>query len=97
MKIFWDQGLTYRQNYGKLLNTLYHDNRPWIKDIEPPKDGTRLYFLCQSDYKGDPEYDVGYWDDYTNRLWFSPHRDIGGEWNTEFGNCEEILGWKVVL
>jgi hypothetical protein len=101
MKTYWDQDKPYRVNYAKLLNDLYHDTRPWIKDQEPPKDGTQLYFLCQSDYMGDPQYDVGCWADYTESSFYSPDAGypecLEGEWDTDFGNCEQILGWKPVL
>jgi hypothetical protein len=95
MKTFWNHDLEYRENYNLFLDELYKDDRPWITDQEPPKDGTQLYFLCQSDYKGDPQYDVGCWQDYTTAWWCDGV--LEGEWNTDFGNCEQILGWKPVL
>lgn len=104
MKSYWDQTKPYRVNYAKLLNDLYHDTRPWVIDQEPPKDGTQLYFMCQADYKGDTQYDVGCWEDYTKSIQYRKHGPdavypdfLEGEWNTDFGNCEEILGWKYVL
>ena len=94
MKTYWDQDKPYRVNYAKLLNDLYHDTRPWIIGQEPPKDGTQLYFMCQSDYEGDTQYDVGCWQDYTKAWWWDGV--LEGEWDTDFGNCEQILGWKPV-
>lgn len=95
MKTYWEQDKPYRVNYAKLLNDLYHDTRPWTIGQEPPKDGTQLYFMCQSDYQGDTQYDVGCWQDYTTAWWWNGV--LEGEWNTDFGNCEQILGWKPVL
>lgn len=101
MKSYWDQSKSYRDNYYRFLDEIEEDTRPWIVDQEPPKDGTQLYFMCQADYKGDTQYDVGYWADYTGHKSYSPEAPypecLEGEFNTEFGNCEEILGWKLVL
>lgn len=101
MKTFWNHDLEYRENYNLFLDELYKDDLPWVTDQEPPKDGTQLYFMCQSDYKGDPQYDVGCWRDYTKTRAYDPlagYPDcLEGEWCTDFGNCEQILGWKLVL
>jgi len=101
MKTFWNHNLEYRENYNLFLDELNKDDRPWITDQEPPKDGTKLYFMCQSDYKGDTQYDVGCWRDYTKTRAYDPlagYPDcLEGEWCTDFGNCEQILGWKSVL
>jgi len=97
MKSYWSQSKSYRENYDRFVSELEEDTRPWITDQEPPKDGTQLYFMCQSDYKGDTQYDVGYWADYTKAWWYDGSAEADcpeGEFDTEFGNCEEILGWK---
>lgn len=83
----------YAEQYEKLLETLVKDSRPWCPVFNIPKDGTKIYFKCGVDYKGDIQYDVGYWYDYT-QMGFGIIE--GGEFNTEFGNCDEILGWKYV-
>lgn len=87
----WD----YREEYEKLLETLAKDNRPWRPAFNIPKDGTKIYFKCGVDYKGDTLYDVGNWQDYTKSNWYC-EGDLEGEFNTEFGNCNQILGWKEV-
>ena len=86
----WD----YREEYEKLLETLDKDTRPWRPAFNIPKDGTKIYFKCGLDYKGDTLYDVGNWQDYTGSLGWGFLGDIEGEFNTEFGNCDQILGWK---
>ncbi len=87
----------YRDEYEQLLETLAKDSRPWRPVFNIPKDGTKIYFKCGKgmtslDFKEGTLYDVGYWQDYTKE-W---HYDgvLGGEFNTNFGNCEEVLGWK---
>jgi len=97
MKTYWDQKLSYRENYDRFVTDVEKDKRDWIVDQEPPKDGTQLYFLCANDWQDQRQYDIGYWADYRERTWFIPDSErLEGEWDTEFGNCEEILGWKYV-
>jgi hypothetical protein len=35
------------------------------------------------------------WSDYTKAWWWDGVLD--GEWCTKFGNCEELIGWKIVV
>ena len=97
MKNYWDSSLTYRENYKHLVDDVEKDTRDWIIGDGAPKDGAQVYFLCGFDYKDDPQYDIGVWEDYTTRWWYDPAEGVQGEWNTQFGNCEAILGWKVVV
>ncbi len=84
----------YRDEYEKLLETLAKDSRPWRPVFNIPKDGTKIYFKCGVDHKGETQYDVGRWEDW--RLTYYQNDNLDGEWTTEFGNCDEILGWKYV-
>lgn len=84
----------YAEQYEKLLETLAKDFSPWRPAFNIPKDGTKIYFKCGVDYKGDAQYDVGYWQDYTKEWHYDGILD--GEFNTEFGNCDKIIGWKFV-
>lgn len=99
MKTFWKHNLEYRENYNLFLDELYKDDRPWITDQEPPKDGTQIYMMCGYDRFGCEICDVGCWQDYTKCWWYDSSAEadcIEGEWNTDFGNCKQILGWKAV-
>jgi hypothetical protein len=100
MKTFWNHDLEYRENYNLFLEELYKDDRPWITDQEPPKDGTQFYMMCGYDRFGCEICDVGCWVDYSESSFYSPDAGypdcLEGEWDTDFGNCEQILGWKVV-
>lgn len=87
---------SYHEEYEKLFETLAKDHRPWRPAFNIPKDGARIYFKCGVDYKGDTLYDVGAWQDYRNS-WHFEEGDLEGEWNTNFGNCDQILGWKEIL
>lgn len=78
----------YKEEYNKLLEILDSHKRPWRPFSLIPKDGTKVYFKCGVDYKGDTLYDVGAFE----RPWYYPE----GEYNTEFGNCDQIIGWKFV-
>lgn len=85
----------YQKEYTKLITFLSQDKTPWEFSL-PPEDGTRIYFMCGKDYKGDTLYDIGEYQDYTKEWWYDADRDISGEFNTEFGNCDQIVAWKVV-
>lgn len=90
----------YREEYNKLLEILDQDNRPWRPASLLPNDGTKVFLKCGLDYKGDTLYDVGKYEDYTHRWWYDQtgvDNELEGEWNTEFGNMEEINGWKGVI
>ena len=101
MKNYWDSSLTYRENYKHLVDDLEKDTRDWIIGDGAPKDGTQVYFLCCNDWQGQGQYDIGFWEDYTKSKYYDPKAPypdcLEGEWNTQFGNCEAILGWKVVV
>lgn len=84
----------YQTEYNKLLDILDQDNRPWRPIALIPKDGTRVYIKCGLRYDGSTYYDVGQYEDYTNLWWYTGELD--GEFNTEFGNCMEMHGWKTV-
>ncbi|MNY67616.1 hypothetical protein D3C86_2052350 [compost metagenome] len=88
----------YREEYAKLLDKLSKDTKPWIdvKVKAVPVDGSKVYFKLSEDWKGETQFDVGYWDDYTTRWWYTED-SLEGEFNTEFGNLDyEILAWKYV-
>lgn len=84
----------YTTEYNKLLDVLDQDTRPWRPSTLIPKDGTKVYIKCGLSTSGKILYDVGQYEDYTN---FFGVAGLNGEFNTEFGNCMEIHGWKVVL
>lgn len=91
----------YAEQYEKLLETLAKDSQPWRPVFNIPKDGTKIYFKCgvgmtSLDFKEGTLYDVGYWEEFSEFWKRNYDFDEGGEFNTEFGNCEEILGWKYV-
>lgn len=95
MNIIWKQGLSYQENYDNLLEKLSEDSKEW-NTSEPPQDGSILYFKC-ADTSYNNEFDIGYWQDYTQREdYLKGWLELEGEWNTEFGNCVEIIGWKYV-
>lgn len=83
----------YRAEYEKLLERLEKDNRPWHPASLLPNDGTKVFLKCGVDYKGDALYDFGKYEDYTDRWWYDG--ELEGEWNTEFGNMETVIGWKL--
>lgn len=85
----------YQEHYEKLLETLARDNRPWRPAFNIPTDGTKIYLKCGVDYRGETLYDVGAWQDYRS-AWYFQEGDLEGEFSTEFGNCDQILGWKTV-
>jgi hypothetical protein len=83
----------YETEYNKLLETLDKDTRPWRPVGLLPEDGTKVYLKCDVDYKGDTRYDVGCYEKFSD-FWQDQYGE-DGEWNTEFGNCESITGWKL--
>jgi hypothetical protein len=83
----------YREEYNKLLDNLHEDTHPWHDMSTAPIDGTKIYIKCGVDYKGERLYDVGCWADYTKAWWWDGI--LEGEWCTEFGNCNELTGWKI--
>lgn len=86
--------MNYQEEYQKLLETLSQDTSPWQPVETIPKDRTQVYFMCGKDYKGDTLYDVGRYEDY--RLTYYYDEGLEGEFTTSFGNCDQILGWKLV-
>lgn len=86
----------YRSEYEKLLEILDKDTRPWRPASLLPNDGTKVFLKCGLDYKGDTLYDIGHYEDYTTRGWWY-EGDLQGEFNTDFGNMEEVNGWKEVI
>lgn len=84
----------YREEYDKLLTILDKDSRPWRPMALIPEDGTRVYIKCGLGSFGETLYDVGHYEDYTKRWWYSGGES--GDFCTDFGNCMEMHGWKLV-
>lgn len=86
----------YQEEYTKLITFLSQDKTPWelAEQTPPPEDGTHIYFMCGKDYKGDTLYDIGAYEDYTKEWWYC-EGDLEGEFSTSFGNCMEIVAWKL--
>lgn len=84
----------YREEYDKLLTILDKDSRPWRPMALIPEDGTRVYIKCGLGSFGETLYDVGHYEDYTKRWWYDGKLD--GDFCTDFGNCMEMHGWKLV-
>ena len=85
----------YTTEYDKLLTILDQDTRPWRPVALIPEDGTKVYVKCGLSTSGKILYDVGQYEDYSKRGWWC-EGDLEGEFNTEFGNCDELVGWKLV-
>lgn len=51
--------------------------------------------MCGLDWEGNVQYDVGKYEDYTKHWWYLSSQ-IPRKINSEFGNCDEIIGWKFV-
>ena len=85
----------YTAEYNKLLDVLDQDTRPWRPIALIPEDGTKVYIKCGLSTSGVTLYDVGQYEDYTKRGWWYDG-DLKGEFDTEFGNCMELHGWKLV-
>lgn len=81
--------------YKLFAEEIANQNIPWNPVETAPKDGTTIIFLCGKSHAGEVQYDIGKWVNYKNH-WAWSEGDLEGEWNTEFGNCDEILGWRLV-
>jgi hypothetical protein len=88
--MIWD----YTTEYDKLLTTLDQDTRPWRPFGLLPEDGTKVYLKCGIGTSGKTLYDIGCYEEFSD--FWKEHFNIHGEWNTDFGNCESITGWKSV-
>lgn len=84
----------FRVPYSEFKQELLNEEVQWNAIETAPKDGTIILLKCGKNWKGETLYDVGQWFDYTKYFGFKVG-DLEGEWTTEFGSCDEILGWAI--